>query len=1055
MDGELWRKTQSLIDHLLADKALSIETEITRADIPLDKQEEVRKYLDVCRDTGSLLSSPGVSLRDHLDLTNRTLAGRYFCVRKIGRGGLGHVWLAHDLRLNRRSVALKLPVGGRSCTAEYVERLRSEIFALAKLDHPGIVKISDTDTTVEGHLFAVMEYVQGETLRQELTAGPWQPSRAIPVLRQLGKDLSYAHRNHVLHLDLKPENIMLRNLDTQEESVTIIDFGFGCVTESSDIPRNECTSHFAGSLDYLAPECFQGRYSTKSDIYSLGIIAIELLTGKFQAGGPDSDSAMHLSSEADIVLRKSTAREPDERYTCISDFVDRLTRAIEYGGHRRASIRSNSTPLSEIASLKQMEVQMNQTPDPSVRTVDGFGQDIEHLNAVRQKFGEYVSELADALTDAECENRKYSGELDLEKPIKDLRVIAGHLDAGLFRLMILGDMNRGKSSILNVLLKESVLPTAVTKCTALLTILRFGLDKRATVFFTEQSGKTPDIMTLAQFRERYTLSAAQTEQHEKDGQHAFPDVTHAVIEYPFPLLEKGVEIVDSPGLNDTIDRNLVTLGFIRTCHAVMFVFDAIHQVTLTERQYLRDHLLGQGQSIFFLLNKWDHIGISMLDPDDTAELKKNHDVVLQLFRSELAQFFDKDINGTFEERVFPLFTLEALKRHRKSPEASLEGTGFPEFLNSLSHFMEKERLHAELRNVRLMASGVYRTVHEKIALRIPLLDQSVEKLKAKIDGVQPGFRQLIKIRNEFRDQIDQEGNRKATQLADSMRRFLGNLVTTFESDFEPYQPELRLMDFFYKTNREEFLKSCKSGLDRYIMAKLASWVKDAEQELRVSFASLGAKGANHGQEYARVTDQITETLTGIRPPETSRVAVSEDKSPGWARWIAGVAAFMTGDMPGAVMATNGVFSAAAVFENVGANIVIQVLLLGVFGLALTPLGVILPALGVAGFQALRLKKKLAVAIREELEKSIPQIADAMWEPIYKGIQQCYASYHDLVIAKIDDDIHSRETELSNLLLQKQKGELDRTSEVERLKRLEEHALRMWQKIEAVEAGQLT
>ncbi|MEM9905319.1 MAG: dynamin family protein, partial [Cyanobacteria bacterium P01_D01_bin.44] len=250
---------------------------------------------------------------------------------------------------------------------------------------------------------------------------------------------------------------------------------------------------------------------------------------------------------------------------------------------------------------------------PTLQTTD-FLSDLDRVAKVRHQMADTLSELAGLLTDTETESAQKSGELGLEQTIEDIETASSNLRQGVFRLLVLGDMKRGKSTFLNALIGENLLPSDVNPCTALLTVLRYGPEKRVTVHFVDN--RPPETVDFKAFKQRYTIDPAEAKQLESNQELAFPEVSHAVVEYPLPLLEKGVEIVDSPGLNDTEARNELSLGYITNCHAILFVLRATQPCTLAERRYLENYIKGRGLSVFFLINAWDQVKESLIDPDD-------------------------------------------------------------------------------------------------------------------------------------------------------------------------------------------------------------------------------------------------------------------------------------------------------------------------------------------------------------------------------------------------------------------------------------------------------
>jgi GTPase SAR1 family protein len=244
--------------------------------------------------------------------------------------------------------------------------------------------------------------------------------------------------------------------------------------------------------------------------------------------------------------------------------------------------------------------------------------DLTQATQTRTQMAIALQQMAQALQSAEAAGETASGKLGFERDIQSLTMASQQLEQGVFRLLVLGDMKRGKSTFINALLGEKVLPSDVNPCTALLTVLKYGPQKQVTVHFTDD--RTPEIMDVATFQETYTIPADEAKRLEDKQETAFPGISHAVVEYPLPLLETGVEIIDTPGLNDTETRNQVVLEYLHTCHAVLFVLNAAQPCTLDERRYLQNYLKDRGLSLFFLINGWDRIQSGLVDPDDGEAL---------------------------------------------------------------------------------------------------------------------------------------------------------------------------------------------------------------------------------------------------------------------------------------------------------------------------------------------------------------------------------------------------------------------------------------------------
>ena len=663
-----------------------------------------------------------------------------------------------------------------------------------------------------------------------------------------------------------------------------------------------------------------------------------------------------------------------------------------------------------------------------------FLNDLDRIAQVRSEVANHLGRMAETLEKAELEADKHSGRLGLDTEREDLTKVGENLRSGMFRLLVLGDMKRGKSTFLNALIGENLLPSDVNPCTALLTVLRYGLEKKVTVHFND--GKPPKQLDFKSFKQNYTIDPAEAKRLEQEKKQAFPDVDYAVVEYPLPLLEKGIEIVDSPGLNDTEARNELSLGYINNCHAILFVLRASQPCTLGERRYLENYIKGRGLSVFFLINAWDQVRESLIDPDDTEELEEAEGKLRRVFKTNLAEYCQVDGHDIYDERVFEISAIKALRRRIKDASASLEDTGFPEFMGALNTFLTQERGISELRQARILARQASTHVHEAIARRIPLLEQDASQLKERINSVEPEFKKLSEIRNQFQEEIRNTRDNKAKAVADSFGSYVLNLDNTFEADFLRYQPELKLMDFLNQGKREAFNESLQKAFEQYINDKLADWSRGAEQEMNAAFLQLSKSAANYGASYSQVTDLINEKLTG-KKVQTGGNTTTEEQSPGWANWAMGLFSLSTGNIAGVAMAGAG-FDWKSILLNYFTVIGISGIVVTVFPAAviLGPIGLALLGLGVGAFQADQARKEVVKAAKKELVKHLPQVANEQSHLVYDAVKECFDTYEREVTKRVDDDIQARKSELDNLLQQKQSYEINQGAELERLKKLE-------------------
>jgi len=266
----------------------------------------------------------------------RVLAGRYEIASLLGQGGMARVFQGTD-RVLDRTVAIKVLSPQFADDDQFVARFRREAQAAAGLNHPNIVGVYDTGDQGDVH-FIVMEYVEGRTLRDVIRGdGPLLPERAAEIGEAVARALSSAHQAGLVHRDIKPGNIML----TREGEVKVMDFGIARTSTGDTLTQ---TAAILGTASYLSPEQAQGlSVDTRSDIYSLGCVLYEMLTGRapFIGDSPVAIAYMHVKEDPvppsrlnqdvpptlDSVVLKCMAKNPANRYESAEELRADLERA--------------------------------------------------------------------------------------------------------------------------------------------------------------------------------------------------------------------------------------------------------------------------------------------------------------------------------------------------------------------------------------------------------------------------------------------------------------------------------------------------------------------------------------------------------------------------------------------------------------------------------------------------------------------------------------------------------------------------------------------------------
>ena len=311
-------------------------------------------------------------------LIGKRVDERYEILSLIGGGGMSHVYLAHDVILGR-DVAIKILRYDFTNEEELHRRFQREALSATSLTHPNIVSVYDVGEDRDMH-YIVMEYIKGKTLKQYIQEfSPLSPAKSVQIMKQLTSAIAHAHENGIIHRDIKPQNILV----DVEGNVKITDFGIATTLNATSYTQ---TNSVMGTVHYLSPEQARGGIATKkSDIYSLGIVLYELLTGELPFSGESAVSIAlkHLQTETpsiravdasipqtlENIVLKATAKDPNHRYqsmdemekdlqTCLSasrQHEPKFTPPIDDDATRAIPIIKEKHSFDDVTKTKKIE----------------------------------------------------------------------------------------------------------------------------------------------------------------------------------------------------------------------------------------------------------------------------------------------------------------------------------------------------------------------------------------------------------------------------------------------------------------------------------------------------------------------------------------------------------------------------------------------------------------------------------------------------------------------------------------------------------------------------
>ena len=314
----------------------------------------------------------------------KIFAGRYRIIKQIGRGGMADVYLAKDLILDGEEVAVKVLRTNYQTDPIAVARFQREARAMADLDHPHIVRITDIGEE-DGQQYLAMEYVAGLDLKRYIKEHyPLSNEEAVRIMGQILLAMRLAHTRGIVHRDLKPQNILL----TPDGTAKVTDFGIAVAFAETSLTQ---TNSMLGSVHYLSPEQARGSKATvQSDIYAMGIIFYEMLTGHIPY---DGDSAVTIALQhfqkplpsvidenpsvpqaLENVVIKATAKKLTDRYQSVAEMYVDLSSSLSYNRRNEPKLVFNDTTKADTKTLPKVS-QSTLTSIPKVQTQSPKPQD--------------------------------------------------------------------------------------------------------------------------------------------------------------------------------------------------------------------------------------------------------------------------------------------------------------------------------------------------------------------------------------------------------------------------------------------------------------------------------------------------------------------------------------------------------------------------------------------------------------------------------------------------------------------------------------------------------
>lgn len=579
--------------------------------------------------------------------------------------------------------------------------------------------------------------------------------------------------------------------------------------------------------------------------------------------------------------------------------------------------------------------------------------------------------------------------LGMEDGATQIEELADRVQAGVFRVLVLGEFKRGKSTLINALLGANLLPANVTPTTALLTLIKYGPDVEITLIPFRGE---PQRVSAEELAQTLSLSTDEVENHRRQATYKMVEVR-----YPSPLCENNVEIVDSPGLNESAVRTEITSGYIRQSDAAIFVLSATNFASLTELEYLNTHILGKGLThIFFAINQYDRV---MDDADDPSREARDLTAMAEQRLGPLTRVRGRDLG---RERIFFVSAKPALKARLAGDQAGLERARLPELESALERFLARERGRVALERPLAQAAQAVEDAEEAIAFRRATMETDLATLEQRVREVQPRFDELQDKKRRIMRTIE-----AAEQLvAKSVELSFRQRVATMEDGMLEAAMALKISP---QWNPQRIRKELAEGINSYLERELQNWSEQTGQEIEERLTQLT-------QDIGPDAASIDAELKRIRIHVSGGILADQDQVEGDSKRVLETILAYGGGMLGdfGVILRGGSGWLQSALRVIALQIAAMVLLAAI-GWATSPIVVLGTVAGAVTLGIINrrntmergLKEKMAEIARAEMHKLPAKALPNMLQEVHKAFEQFSGSVArgiDVMIANVRDSI---------------------------------------------------
>lgn len=637
----------------------------------------------------------------------------------------------------------------------------------------------------------------------------------------------------------------------------------------------------------------------------------------------------------------------------------------------------------------------------------------------------------DALVSLINESSSVMKDISLTKYADGLSQLGEKVNNDTFKIQVVGTFKNGKSTFINALLGEDILPTKALPCTAVINEIKYGESKRAILNFRNPLPETllsgiPEA-TLEHMRKSGMKNVPPMEiEYDRISDYVTipvdgdPDeisfkspYLSVELFYPSPLLKEGVEIVDSPGLNENDERTAVTLEYLDKADAIIFLLDALHPCAKDEMDTIKDILVPKGfEDIFFVVNRFDSVATK-----DQAAVKC---------------FVEKNVKKYTTNDIFCISALNALDGKIERNQDKIGQSGFLPFEAKLSDFLVKDKGRIKLAKPAKELKGILGTeaLYKAIPTQRKQLSTDLQTLKDRYEAIKPVLESYESRKDALKKDLELKVKLKENDIVRAINSQFREIANLVESWIDDYEPQNSVGLFGRKKQVENVAKEINKHISSKVKDKFGQWNQDVLVPLiEDSVTEIFETSDDKLKVILDGIDQLQSELTGT--------GYVQDTGSGWTRAL-GVAGICCGFASGASL-LSGQFDIKTLAKSLAVD-------LGV-GTGLILLGITNPVIAIAGIvvvicTAVSGGNKVAVKKLKEqqttvIRNSIISGADEKSSKIVAKVDAEFQRYIAAAINAIDIKINALKTQIDTVLTEMEAGKANAANRMDILDKSEE------------------